>query len=368
MAGGLIAEVGTDLTADGLPVYDGGGATVLPGLIDTHVHASNQGRIDALRFGTTTVLDMHTTRRSGLADAAEARESVEPTRWADQWSAGLGVTAPGGWPDDGRMPTLDTDTDPAEFVADRLAEGSDYIKVFLEDGSRFPDLSYHPLTTAQVRAVIAAAHDEGVLAVAHVAQAADAVTVVEAGTDALVHVPSADRFTPDQLDTMRSAGAPVVATLSVQSAISCGSVAETLQEDPRIEPLLSHEQRRSFRASWTCDPSALDNAMANIRDLHDAGVPILAGTDTPNPGTAFGISMFGELRLLVESGLSPSEALSAATAAPAEVFGLADRGRLAAGMCADLVLVTGDPTADVDAVVDIVAVWKNGQPVDRDPR
>jgi imidazolonepropionase-like amidohydrolase len=71
------------------------------------------------------------------------------------------------------------------------------------------------------------------------------------------------------------------------------------------------------------------------------------------------------MALLVQAGLSPREALTAATAAPAEVFGLSDRGRIAAGLTADLLLVRGDPTADINATSEIVAIWRGGVRVDR---
>ena len=102
-----------------------------------------------------------------------------------------------------------------------------------------------------------------------------------------------------------------------------------------------------------------------VRVLRAAGVVILAGTDAPNPGTAQGASLHGELELLVEAGLTPAEALRAATSAPAGVFGLKDRGRLAPGLRADLVLVDGDPSQDIRATRAIVGIWKAGLAVER---
>ena len=97
-----------------------------------------------------------------------------------------------------------------------------------------------------------------------------------------------------------------------------------------------------------------------VAQLHTAGVPLLAGTDSPAPGLAHGPSLHRELELLVDSGLSPSEALTAATFTPATVFGFHDRGRVAVGLRADLLLVRGDPTTDIRAVHNIVGVWKLG--------
>jgi len=103
----------------------------------------------------------------------------------------------------------------------------------------------------------------------------------------------------------------------------------------------------------------------NVRRLSDAGVTLLAGTDAPNPGTVFGASLHRELELLVRCGISPAQALAAATAEPARVFGLADRGRVATGQRADLVLVSGDPLTDITATRAIERIWRGGIACDR---
>jgi imidazolonepropionase-like amidohydrolase len=69
--------------------------------------------------------------------------------------------------------------------------------------------------------------------------------------------------------------------------------------------------------------------------------------------------------LLVKVGLTPAEALTAATAAPADAFGLDDRGRIAPGLRADLLLVNGDPVSDITALRDITTIWRRGVRVDR---
>jgi hypothetical protein len=106
--------------------------------------------------------------------------------------------------------------------------------------------------------------------------------------------------------------------------------------------------------------------MDNVRALHAAGVRVLAGSDVPNPGTVHDVSVHRELELLVDAGLPPLDALAAATSAPAEAFKLADRGRIAPGKRADLVLVDGDPTKDIKATRAIAAVWIAGRKFDRD--
>src|SRR5699024_6649191 len=110
---------------------------------------------------------------------------------------------------------------------------------------------------------------------------------------------------------------------------------------------------------------AYANGREGVRMLHEAGVRILAGTDAPNPGTAFGASMHAELELLTNAGLTPSEALAAATSVNAAAFGLGDRGRIEPGLVADLLLVEGDPTQEITATRNIVAVYKRGVRADR---
>ena len=102
-----------------------------------------------------------------------------------------------------------------------------------------------------------------------------------------------------------------------------------------------------------------------MRQLKAARVPILAGTDAPNPGTLHGASIHRELELLVKAGLTPVEALAAATSVPAAQFRLSDRGRIKSGMRADLLLVKGDPTSDIKATRSIIRIWKIGVAVDR---
>ena len=103
-----------------------------------------------------------------------------------------------------------------------------------------------------------------------------------------------------------------------------------------------------------------------MRRLHEAGVRIVAGTDAPNPGTGAGISMHSELRLLARAGLSSESVLAAATSGAAEAFRIPERGRIAEGHVADLVLVRGDVESDVSHTTGIVTVWKDGYAVARE--
>jgi adenine deaminase len=106
-------------------------------------------------------------------------------------------------------------------------------------------------------------------------------------------------------------------------------------------------------------------AIDAIVPLAVAHVPILAGTDAGNPGTAPGASLHGELEYRVAAGLTPLEALVTATSASATAFRLSDRGRIAPGLRADLVLINGNPVEDIRATRDLKEIWKAGVPLDR---
>src|SRR5690606_21459311 len=188
---GRIAAVGADVSIpEGLDVVDGAGKTLLPGLIDAHVHSWGNARADALRFGVTTELDM-LGDWNRLPEIERQRESLAPTPRADLWSAGAAVTAPGGHGTQYGMdvPTLAADGDAGAFVDARVAEGSDYIKIIVEDlGAYDTDMRMPTLAPAQVAAAIDAAHRHDRLAVVHVSRRAAALQAVEAGADGLAHL------------------------------------------------------------------------------------------------------------------------------------------------------------------------------------
>lgn len=366
---GRIVAIGATFDAPkDVTSIDGSGKTLLPGLIDAHTHSWGDAQRDALRFGVTTELDMMGDWNR-LPELKRQRESLARTDAADLWSAGAAVTAPGGHGTQYGMkvPTLAADGDATAFVAARTAEGSDYIKLIIEDMSAYSAANHIPTISApQAKEAIAAAHKAGKLAVAHVSRQHDGKAAIDAGADGLVHIfgePGDAAF----VAAAKQRKAFVVPTLSVLATMAQTGEGRALGEDARLKPWLAAAQVDSLKATFggASKPAILSDAIANVRALHAAGVEILAGTDAGNPGTAHGASMHGELELLVRAGLTPSEALAAATSVPARRFKLADRGRIAAGQRADLLLVDGDPTRDILATRAIVTVWKNGYVVAR---
>lgn len=361
-----IAEVGPQVTVpDDAQVVEGGGRTVLPGLIDAHVHAYGNARADALRMGVTTMLDMFRppTDQSLMISR---RESLQPTKKADLFSAGYLATAEGGHGTQYGLPVPIPESPETadEWVRDRLEEGSDYIKIIIEDGASWGQ----PLPTLgpdRVEALVEAAHASDVLAVAHVSTQSAAKMAVQAGVDGLVHLFADQPVDQNFIEMALEAGIWIVPTTPVLAASHDQPVPEWLTDGQHAEGRITQQQQamlsRGFPGSQARSehwPIVLDNA----RKLHAAGVPLLAGSDAGNPGTAHGPSLHHELALLVEAGLTPIEALRSATSIPAREFGLEGRGCLQPGCRADLVLVDGNPLENIRHAVRIDAVWKNGFP------
>ena len=347
-----------------LPRLDGRGYTLVPGLIDGHVHSFPSTLRDALRFGVTTVLDQFTDPAFAAAHRA-ARVEVARGTEADLFSAGMAATAPEGHGTQFGIP-VETLTGPAEaaaWVRARQDEGSDWIKIIYEDGSAF-DMEFPSLDGETVAAVIAAAHAEGLAAVVHVSTLETALQATAFGADGLVHVWNDEVVSAEDARRFAEAGIFVVPTLSIMVSAEDTAVAELLRETD--EAMLSAIQRQTLAGRFPGGLAEGGNvAMENVRRLRAAGVRLVAGTDSSNPGTGAGISMHGELRLLARAGMGSAEALAAATSVAADAFGVAERGRIAEGHLADLVLVRGDLEEDVSRSHDIVAIWKDGYLVER---
>lgn len=353
----------------GATVIECVGKTLLPGLIDAHTHAFGDVLHEALVFGVTTELDMFTDYHF-LADKKAEQAAGQADDRADIFSAGTLVTAPKGHGTEYGMdiPTIRTPGEAQAFVDARIAEGSDWIKIVYDDGHVY-GMSIPTIDQPTMKAVIEAAHARKKLAVVHIGDLAGARAAIESGADGIVHL--FEDQAPDAafVSLLKKRHAFAIPTLTVLESVTGTPSGAVLVEDARLSPFVTPETAQQLKQGFPrkdSSPLRLDYAFDTVRRLRAAGVPILAGTDAPNPGTAHGASIHRELELLVKAGLTPVEALRSATSVSAKAFSLPDRGRIAEGLRADLVLVNGDPTTDVTATRDIVSVWKHGVPVNRD--
>jgi len=366
---GRIKAVGKGLKipAD-LKVVDGAGDTLLPGLIDSHTHAWGEALQEALLFGVTTELDMFTSP-TYAAGVKKNQAEGKDLNLADLRSAGFLATVPGGHGTEYgiTVPTLTSPDEAQAWVDARIAEGSDYIKIIYDDASAYG--RHRPtLSKETMKAIIDAAHQRGKLAVVHIGDQAGAKDAILAGADGLAHLFADSPPSTDFAALVAAHHVFVVPTLTVLESVQGTPSGESLATDARLEPYLTQEDITNLKRTFPKFPAHLSEKYAEdtVRQLVEAHVPVLAGTDAPNPGTSHGVSIHRELELLVRSGMTPEQALAAATSVPAKEFHLSDRGEIAAGKRADLLLVKGDPTRDITATRDIVAVWKAGVQDDRD--
>jgi len=340
----------SDAAPEGADVIDGTGGTLLPGLIDTHAHPRQRHQLEtAVGSGITTILDMGSPDL-GVRDAIRGLPGLPEIR-----SAGHVASGPGsmfiekvGMPADSGV---DGPTDASRFVAARQAEGSDYIKIIVEDPS-FPGAK--PLSTETIAAIVTAAHAAGLLTVAHVVSARTLRSALDAGVDVLTHAALGTELDAETEALIRKNRTSIIPTLAMMDGIVATIGGKLMM---KIVGALVPAARMKYRY-----------AEATVRTFHRAGGIVLVGTDSnDNPDVPFqvpfGESIHDEMARLVRAGLTPTEALQGATSRAAEVFSLSDRGRIAPGLRADLLLVDGDPTADISATQSIRGVWIGGERV-----
>ncbi|NUT51027.1 MAG: amidohydrolase family protein [Saccharothrix sp.] len=374
--GGVIASVGGTAPAGG-EVVDAAGGTLLPGLFDAHVHTGDEALALALRFGVTTELEMQ-----GLNTKPNRAHLADDDSVADVRSAGFGLTPPGGHPAElfpegfrpgaGRRPRGElvqpfctTPQEAVGFIPRLVATGSDYIKFMIDDGTVEGHPGLPSLDRETVAAGVAEAHRHGMLTVAHTLTLEATRIAVEAGVDGLVHLFMDRPHTDEVVDLIAGSGAFVVPCV-VLDASMMGITGDALADDPRVSRHLDQAWEQTLRSSYNRYPRGdLDAVLASVKALRDAGVDLLVGTDASFPlpflgGLAHGASVHQELQYLVRAGLRPTEALTAATSTPARRFGLHDRGRIAVGLRADLLLVDGDPTTTISDTLNVRSVWRRG--------
>jgi imidazolonepropionase-like amidohydrolase len=363
---GRIALVGPtrDLPSN-VEVVDLGDATLLPGLIDAHVHlvwsasaephevveresraltvlrcAANIGL--HLRAGVTTVRDVGAT--DGLSvDVARAVELgvISGPRVVAAGRA-IAMTGGHGW-------FIGREADGAEAVRratrEELKAGATCIKLMASGGvyGHSEEPGSPQLTVEEMKAGVEEAHKAGRRVAAHAYSAEAINNALDAGVDSIEHGSFIDRTTAER---MREQGTYLVPTLSVYQAMS--------DKGPELG---APEYVRRKTAE------VLEASREAFRLAHEVGVPIAAGTDCGAPGHPHG-TLPEELRLMVEADAVPAEALRYGTSAAADLLGLAEEvGTLEPGKRADLLAVGGDPLRDIRALRNVWLVLRDGAEV-----
>ena len=370
VSSGKIAACGAHIVIpDGAEVVEAAGKTLLPGLIDAHVHTWSLDQLrQALVFGVTTVVDMFMDAKT-MKDIKMMQSEGKARDIATLISAGTLATAPGGHGTQMGLaiPTLTGPGQAVGFVEARVADGSDFIKIIQDDWTIY-GLSRPTLSNEIVAALIEAAHKKGKIAVIHAASLKNCEDALNVGVDGLAHLFFDNAFEPGFGKLAAAKKAFVIPTFSVLRTMAGMYDAGSLAQDADLSPYLKPNDAQNLKGSYSFKTSETNYAAAEkaLRQLKDAGVTIIAGTDAPNPGTLFGASLHRELVLMTKAGLTPIEALTAATSAAADRFNIQGRGHIREGYAADLLLVNGDPSVDITVTRKIEVIWKEGTRVNRE--
>ncbi|KAK5148867.1 hypothetical protein LTR04_000404 [Oleoguttula sp. CCFEE 6159] len=373
------------------PVLNRPEHTLLPGFIDAHIHADggNTASIEqSLSFGVTTVCDMHNEHVNVKKLQKLAAADSSKDTYADFKSCGLAATIDGGWPEPvvtahdkseetraaiKTWPKLSQPSDAAPFVEEQVAVGASYIKLMHESGS---GLSHNfPLPSLELQsALVEAAHGHHLLAVAHALTLKGTIEVLRCGVDGLTHTFFDAPPTDELVALYKRNNAHCNPKLGAVGSLT--TEGQALQQQYADDPLakrllLSPRARENLCACMAMGKAGgnVANAYDSVRRLHAAGVPIVVGSDAAGPalGTAYGLSLHMEMRLLVrETGMRPLDVLKGATSLTAARFGFEDRGVIETGRKADLVLVEGDVEEFLQGkvgtglVLPVKGVWRDG--------
>jgi len=352
---GRVQAVGARLDAPAeVRVVDATGLSLVPGLLDLHTHWTPNTRPSALPAVANAYLDAGVTT---VADYHQAPEAHAPRReWLARLAAptvhfGARMSTPLGhgadWADQATTRWVNSPAAARAAVRDIAAYRPDFIKAFT-DGWRYrnaPDNT--SMDEATLTALVEEAHAHGIRVFSHTVTVERAKQAARAGVDLIAHS-VLDREVDDELVAlMRQHGTAYGPSLAVYEPVRVGDRPPDGPDTPVLR-----QRRINFAV-----------AMANVKRLHEAGIPVVVATDAGMPGTPHGRATSRELELLVQAGLSPREALDAATTIAARVLGTHDRGRIAPGRRADLVLVDGDPWQDVTAMQRVRRVFLAGEEV-----
>jgi len=412
MEDGRIAAVGPSsavVVPPGATVREMPEKYVMPGLIDGHVHFFQSGGL----YTRPDVIDLQAERpyaeelrrikdrlpdtfrrylRSGVTsvvDVGGPMWNLDVRARADTAAVAPTVGVAGPLISSVSRPSLDLGDPPIlqitepgaarQEVREQVMAGVDLIKIWYIVGENETPADYRPV----VEATVDEAHNAGLRVAVHATALETARAAVEAGADILVHSVSDQPVDDAFVRLLRENDVLYTPTLMVgerygetfaqqldlttaEHRIGQKDVIGSLFDLRTLPDSLVPAGLRQRIEQAPTVPSDT-TAMRNLKRLHDAGVSIAAGTDAGNIGTPHGPALFREFELMRTAGLTPREILTTATAGGARLLGRDDLGQLESGMQADLIVLDGNPLADISTVSSIHRVVKEGRVYAPDP-
>lgn len=413
MRDGKIVEVyngsGPDPKSSKAEAIDASGKTLMPGLIDTHVHLGSPGGVYEqptdyetadksfprelaayLYSGVTAVRSAGDT----TTDVLKARQLVASGErlGAELFVVGPLFTAEGGHGSEYAqyMPEMMRASFNAEFlrlpksgdearkmVDDLKKRGVNGIKAVLEGG--WAGHSIPRLDTTILRAIVEEAHAQKLAVICHTGNAKDVADALEAGVDGIEHGSNRDAIPAELFARMKRMGTTYDPTLAVMEALADTSQGKTdLLDGPLVQQvgpkklldatkkLIASPQFADARKEFAVGHTGLEFGKQNLMAAYHAGVTLVTGTDAGNFEVIHGPGIHRELQLWVDAGIPPAVALQAATMNSARALGAGDRiGMLRKGYDASVVLLGANPLKDIALTQQISMIVFKGERVDR---
>lgn len=343
---------------DGVSVIDAAGGTILPGIINAHVHGVSTAQIRRTVFlldGVTSVCDLGIPLFQ-MRDYEQ--EKIQSGPAARGFKAGPIVTAPGGYPGPYHGFVVNYEIQGVEeaeiAVRDLHARGADYIKVALEPG--FVGENLPVIDFQELRSIVASAHKHNLLVRAHVQNSDMLDVALKAGVDVIEHVPMPS-YDPEELEGMFDDTGVFRIPSRLESQM-LSMIDQGIVLVPTLDVFITGTQRRG-----DLNPDEMEvfiqAILGIVRFFHDAGGIIAAGNDYPGVNQGMPLR---EMDFLQAAGLSPLEVIEAATRHAAYVCGQSDNlGTLEKGKLADLIVVDGDPLDDLNAMDSVLYIVKDGE-------
>ena len=389
---GTVTQVGRvgDVTApEGAARVSLAGKTVMPAIVNAHAHLgyrrgasfavenyTRENILDHLQrmayHGIAAVMSMGTERPEGYALRDELR-AMPPPGLALFLTAGRGLAMPNGGPN---PPLRDapygvaTETEARAAVRELAAKKADrYVKIWLDDRGG----AVQKLPPAVYTAAIDEAHKNGLLTITHTQLLADVKAIVRAGIDGLAHPPwrAGEEVDEELVGLFRERPKMFVMLTLWGTRNQIWGRRPAWIDDPLVRETFNDEDIRALE-----NPGVPEDAASKwkagvvprgLAKLKAAGVRFVLGDDTgaTNGAQYFGFASHMEMAAMVEAGLTPAEAIAAATRTPAELLNLERLGTLAVGKSADFIVLDANPLENINNTRRISAVYLRGLPVDR---
>lgn len=339
-----IAEISSkELIGDS--IIDGTDKYLIPGLVNAHVHASTLEDLQAgYPLGILSLLNMHT----GLEDRELEWKTIskDSIGFSTLYGSGYAATVPGGHPNQFSpdMETINDSLSIEEWVDNRIAKKVDYIKIIREDHEWMGYPALPTLSYKQIQKIIEYSHSKEHKVVVHASTVEEMIEIAKFKPDGFVHMLDYKEDFPVQeryYKALAESGAFVVTT---------GGIA--------LKPL---DGAPPFIKEWVTNNLLDKNERAEIiKQMHNHGIMIVAGTDAQEGQMNFSDNYFYELELYKMAGLSNLEILKTITGNAAKAFNL-PIGELNVGDKANIVLLGASPIKNLENLKQVEQVWKNGK-------